>query len=117
MQQTNPATPLGFFNSSALAVPHIPRKQIKMFARLVAVTLFALPLFAAATAVEKRQAGSCNVGELQCCNNVQEVSVSVSAMFLALWKRTPTSRLIGQFADQNTPHRLTPCLELPWPTS
>ena len=46
-----------------------------MFSRVATFTLAALPLLAAATALEARDGGSsCSTGPIQCCNTVEHVS-------------------------------------------
>lgn len=99
--------------SAPPSFPAYPVNKHKMFARLIAATLLALPIFVAATIVEKRQAGSCNVGELQCCNSVQEVSVSLSLVLLAPAIQDFCSNLHGQFTDRLFSYRLTPSSAIP----
>ncbi|KAI0777704.1 fungal hydrophobin-domain-containing protein [Trametes elegans] len=67
-----------------------------MFARVVAVAVLALPVFAAATPLRR---GDCNTGSIQCCNSVHgthENAVSVLLSLLGL----DASNLTGQVGLQ-----------------
>ncbi|KAI0764927.1 hydrophobin [Fomes fomentarius] len=52
-----------------------------MFARVAAISLLALPLFASATPLRR---GSCNTGEMQCCNSVHESNETAISTLLGL---------------------------------
>ncbi|OSD08038.1 fungal hydrophobin [Trametes coccinea BRFM310] len=52
-----------------------------MFSRVVAATVLALPLLAAATPVELEARQTCSTGAIQCCSTVESAS-SVSGNFL-----------------------------------
>ncbi|RDX54524.1 fungal hydrophobin [Polyporus arcularius HHB13444] len=52
-----------------------------MFARAATFSLLALPLLAAATPLRR---GSCNTGEVQCCNSVHETNESAISVLLGL---------------------------------
>ncbi|OJT07043.1 Fruiting body protein SC1 [Trametes pubescens] len=54
-----------------------------MFARVVAFSLLALPVFAAATPAVLRR-GDCNTGSIQCCNSVHETNENAVSVLLSL---------------------------------
>ncbi|KAM5537113.1 hypothetical protein V8D89_009259 [Ganoderma adspersum] len=54
-----------------------------MFARAAAFSLLALPLFAAATPTVLRR-DSCNTGDIQCCNSVQDSNSTAITTLLGL---------------------------------
>ncbi|KAM5541800.1 hypothetical protein V8D89_004529 [Ganoderma adspersum] len=55
-----------------------------MFSRVATFTLAALPLLAAATALEARGGGpSCSTGPIQCCNTVEQANKPAAASILA----------------------------------
>ncbi|KAI1798183.1 hydrophobin [Ganoderma leucocontextum] len=55
-----------------------------MFARAAAFSLLALPLFAVATPTVLRR-DSCNTGDIQCCNSVEDSnSTAISTLFSLL---------------------------------
>ncbi|KAH9896889.1 fungal hydrophobin [Cubamyces lactineus] len=52
-----------------------------MFARVAALSVLALPVFAAATPVRR---GDCNTGSIQCCNSVHNSDENAIAVLLGL---------------------------------
>ncbi|KAI0363042.1 hydrophobin-251 [Pilatotrama ljubarskyi] len=55
-----------------------------MFTRAVALAISAMPLLAAATPLEARNAGSCDTGALQCCDSTETASSAAGAVLLGL---------------------------------
>ncbi|KAI8970906.1 hydrophobin-251 [Trametes punicea] len=52
-----------------------------MFARVAAIAVLALPIFAAATPVRR---GGCDTGSVQCCNSVHETNEPAISALLGL---------------------------------